>query len=157
MEAADLIGATGGCLCGAVRYRLSAKPSDAGYCHCRMCQQTAGGPVMAFATVPLSDFVVTDGEPQRRRSSAFGERWFCGDCGSPLAMRVDHQPQTIDFTVGSLDEPGMVSPTFHIWTRSRLPWFQIHDDLPRHATFRPQTSGLPTGSERWAEGASASS
>ncbi len=83
MEAADLIGATGGCLCGAVRYRLSAKPSDAGYCHCRMCQQTAGGPVMAFTTVPLSDFVVTDGEPQRRRSSAFGERWFCGDCGSP--------------------------------------------------------------------------
>jgi hypothetical protein len=145
--------ATGGCLCGAVRFRLTAVPSDAGYCHCRMCQRFSGAPVMTFATVPVTDFVVTRGEPRRRRSSAFGERWFCGDCGSPLAMRVDHQPDTLDIAVAALDEPGEVSPGFHIWTSSQVPWFEIRDDLPRYATFRPQTRGLTPGDDRWTTGA----
>ena len=148
-----VIGATGGCLCGAVRYHLATAPSEAGYCHCHMCQRFSGAPVMAFATVPVADFVLTRGKPRRRRSSAFGERWFCGDCGSPLAMRVDHQPETLDFTVASLDDPGVVSPTFHIWVRSRVPWFEIRDDLPQYPTFRPQTPGLAAGSQRWATGA----
>jgi hypothetical protein len=142
MDGDRIIGATGGCLCGAVRYRLAAVPSEAGYCHCRMCQRCSGAPVMAFATVPLGAFVVTRGEPRRRRSSAFGERWFCGDCGSPLAMRVDHQPDALDLAMGSLDDPGAVSPTFHIWTQSRVPWFDVRDDLPRYAAFRPHTPGL---------------
>jgi hypothetical protein len=132
----------GGCLCGAVRYRLASAPFDTGYCHCRMCQRTAGAPVMVFSTVPLDDFVITEGEPRRRRSSDFGERWFCGDCGSPLAMRTDHQPQTIDFPVASLDDPSAAAPGFHIWTERQIPWFEVSDDLPRHARFRPDTRGL---------------
>jgi hypothetical protein len=147
------IGATGGCLCGAVRFRLAVIPSEAGYCHCRMCQRFSGAPVMVFATVPIGGFVVTRGEPRRRRSSAFGERWFCGECGSPLAMRVDHQPDTLDFAVTSLDDPGAIPPQFHIWTKCRVPWFEIRDNLPRYATFRPETPGLPAGSARLTEGA----
>src|SRR3954462_10996652 len=123
MSRADHLGLTGGCLCGAVRYRLASQPFDAGYCHCRMCQRTAGAPVMVFASVPLPDFVLVRGEPRRRRSSDFGERWFCGDCGSPLVMRVDHQPDTLDVTIASLDDPAAVPPGFHIWTGSRMPWF----------------------------------
>jgi len=140
-------GLEGGCLCGAVRYRLASAPTDAGYCHCRMCQLTAGAPVMAFATVPLQDYVLVHGAPRRRRSSSFGERWFCADCGTPLAMRVDHQPDTLDFTIATLDEPGAVAPGFHIWTRSRITWFDTDDNLPRHAAFRAQTRGLAPGSE----------
>jgi hypothetical protein len=154
MDGDGIIGATGGCLCGAVRYRLTVAPSDAGYCHCRMCQRSSGAPVMAFATVPVGDFQVTRGDPRRRRSSGFGERWFCGDCGSPLAMRVDHQPDTIDFTVASLDDPCAAPPGFHIWTRSHVPWFEVRDDLPRYPTFRPQTRGLDAGCKRWTTGAS---
>ena len=92
---------TGGCLCGAVRYRLDSRPFDAGYCHCELCRRACGAPVVAFATVPLESFVVS-GSPRRRRSSAFGERWFCGDCGTQLAMHVDHQPDTVDFTLATL-------------------------------------------------------
>jgi hypothetical protein len=132
----------GGCLCGGVRYRLDAAPFDAGYCHCRLCQRASGAPVLAFATVPVDAFVLTAGEPRRRRSSDFGERWFCGDCGTPLAMRVDHQPETIDFTIATLDEPYPVRPGFHIWHGSRIGWFETADDLPRHAGFRADTRGL---------------
>ena len=118
-----------------------------------MCQRVSGAPALAFATVPVTAFELIHGAPRRRRSSSFGERWFCGDCGSPLAMRVDHQPDTIDLTLGSLDDPAAVAPTFHIWTQSRVPWFDVRDDLPRFETFRPATPGLPAGSPRLTLGA----
>lgn len=134
-------GMEGGCACGAVRYSLASVPFDAGYCHCRICQLTAGAPAMVFATVPRDDFVVK-GAPKRRRSSDSGERWFCGDCGTPLAMTVDHQPGTIDFAIATLDIPGAIPPGFHIWDASRIGWFGTADDLPRHAQFRPNSVGL---------------
>jgi hypothetical protein len=135
-------GLAGGCACGNVRYRLESEPFDAGYCHCRICQLTSGAPVMAFATIPRDDLVIIEGNPARRASSGFGERWFCRDCGTPLAMLVVHQPGTIDFTIATLDDPHLVAPGFHIWTRSRIAWFDTGDHLDRHARFRPDTVGL---------------
>jgi hypothetical protein len=133
---------TGGCACGAVRYRLASAPFDAGYCHCELCRRSSGAPVLAFATVPLRDFVLVSGQPRRRRSSEFGERWFCADCGTQLAMHVDHQPDTIDFTLCSLDEHDALRPTFHLFVASTPRWFRIADTFPRHAGFRPDTRGL---------------
>jgi hypothetical protein len=135
-------GLTGGCLCGNIRYRLDAAPFDAGYCHCTLCRRSSGSPVLAFATVPRERFVVTAGEPRRRRSSSIGERWFCGDCGTPLAMLVEHQPDTIDFTIGSLDAPELVRPAFHLFFSERIRWFNPSDTFPRHERFRPDTRGL---------------
>ena len=39
---------TGACLCGSLRYAITAPPIDAGYCHCRLCQRSAGAPVLAL-------------------------------------------------------------------------------------------------------------
>jgi hypothetical protein len=133
---------TGGCACGSVRYELRSSPFDAGYCHCSMCRRSSGAPVVAFATVPLDDFFLVRGQVRRRRSSAVGERWFCGDCGTQLAMHVDHQPDTIDFTLASLDSPAAVRPRFHIFFAERIPWFEPRDTFPRHDGFRPGTRGL---------------
>jgi hypothetical protein len=135
-------GLEGGCACGAIRYRLASQPGDAGYCHCRICQLTGGAPVMAFATVPRGGLVVLRGDPAARRSSPFGQRWFCRDCGTPLAIMVTHQPETIDFAIATLDDPEAVPPGFHIWTRSRIGWFETADPLDRHERFRPDTVGL---------------
>ena len=132
----------GGCYCGAVRYRLEATPFDAGYCHCTICRRASGAPAVAFATVPLAAFVVTGHAPCVRKSSSFGERWFCGGCGTQLAMRVDHQPDTIDFTIASLDHPESVRPAFHIFFKFRVPWFNPADTFPRYDGFRPDTRGL---------------
>ncbi len=139
---ADDVFLQGGCGCGAVRYCLASKPFDAGYCHCETCRRSSGAPVLAFASVPLHDFVVTVGSPLRRRSSSFGERWFCRHCGTQLAMRVDFQPDTIDFTIASLDEPDRVVPEFHLFFDRRIGWFDTSDGLPRHHRFRPDTRGL---------------
>ena len=133
---------TGGCLCGAVRYRLMSEPFDAGWCHCRTCQLNSGAPAMAFASVAVADWVIEQGEPRRVRSSDFGHRLSCGACGTPLAMRVDHQPETVDFSIATLDEPGRIAPGFHIFWASKVAWFDPGDDLPRHDRFRPDTRGL---------------
>ena len=131
---------SGGCLCGAIRYRLLSEPYDAGYCHCRMCQLTSGAPVMAFASVPRADFLLEKGQLACRRSSESGERWFCGDCGSPIAMIVDYAPDEIDFTVVTLDDSIDLPPRFHIWRESRIGWFDTVDALPRHERSRPETA-----------------
>lgn len=134
----------GGCACGAVRYALRSEPYDAGWCHCRICQLNSGAPAMAFATVPVGDFALTAGEQEVKRfqSSGFGHRLFCGRCGTPLLMRVDHQPETVDFSIATLDDPDAVPPEFHIFHASRIAWFETADALPRHDRFRPDTRGL---------------
>ena len=133
---------TGGCLCGAVRYRLASEPYDAGWCHCRTCQLFTGAPAMAYASVASADWRIEKGEPRRVNSSSFGHRLSCGDCGTPLAMRVDHQPDTVDFCIATLDDPGRIAPGYHIFWASKVAWFEPRDDLPRHDRFRPDTRGL---------------
>ena len=131
-------------MCGAVRFRLASEPFDAGWCHCRTCQLDSGAPAMVFATVPVCDHQFTAGEEKVRRvaSSSFGHRAFCGECGTPLYMKVDHQPETIDFGVATLDEPSRIRPGFHIFWASRLPWVEMEDGLPKHDRLRPETRGL---------------
>jgi hypothetical protein len=135
---------TGGCLCGSVRYELLSDPFDTGWCHCRTCQLNSGSPAMVFASVPTADFRWTKGENDVRsvKSSSFGHREFCGRCGTPFLMKVDHQPETVDFSVATLDNPDAVAPRFHIFWGSRIDWFNPGDDLPKHEKFRPDTRGL---------------
>ena len=142
--AAGAAGRTGGCGCGAVRYRLAGEPFDTGWCHCRICQLASGSPALVFSTVAVADYVVEHGNERigSFRSSGFGLRCFCSGCGTPLTMQVDHQPETIDFTVATLDDPGAMAPGFHIFHAAALRWAETADALPRHAGFRPDTRGL---------------
>jgi hypothetical protein len=137
-------GLEGGCACGSVRYRLASAPFDAGWCHCRICQLVSGSPAMVFASVPDGDLVFIKGgdKVKRFQSSSFGHRRYCGECGTPFTMKVDHQPETVDFSVATLDQPERAAPGFHIFYASRIGWFELKDELPRHERFRPDTRGL---------------
>lgn len=145
------MGLTGGCMCGSVRYELSSEPFDAGWCHCRTCQLNSGSPAMVFASVPDGDLVWTRGADLVKsiRSSSFGHRFFCGNCGTPFLMKVDHQPETLDFSVATLDDPEAVLPGYHIFYASRISWFEPADALPRHDRFRPDTRGLEGTEPPW--------
>ena len=138
------MGLTGGCMCGAVRFELQSAPYDAGWCNCRTCQLNSGSPAMAFASVRRDDWAVTRGESslQTVRTSSFGERTFCGDCGTPLHVHVKHQPDRVDFSIVTLDDPNAIQPQWHIFWSSRVPWFDPGDGLPKYDRFRPGTEGL---------------
>jgi hypothetical protein len=131
-------------MCGAVRFELKSDPFDCGWCHCRTCQLNSGAPAMAFASVRNGDWIPTAGAETMRtvKTSSFGHRTFCGACGTPLYVQVDHQPETVDFSIVTLDDPGAVVPEFHIFWGSKVPWFNPGDELPKHERFRPDTRGL---------------
>jgi hypothetical protein len=120
----------GGCLCGAIRYQITAEPRSADYCHCSMCRRAAGAPVVARLTVANEAFAWTSGEPAVYRSSATAERLFCPMCGTQLALR--DEPDYLDVTLASLANPEAVRPSYHIWTTNRISWFDTADDLPRY-------------------------
>jgi hypothetical protein len=131
-------------MCGSVRYRLNSAPFDCGWCHCRTCQLFGGAPALAFATIATPDFTWIEGEDRVRwiQSSSFGRRAFCRECGTPLMVTVNYQPETVDFPMATLDEPDAIAPEFHIFWSSKVAWFNPGDDLPRHDRFRPETRGL---------------
>lgn len=132
----------GGCLCGAVRYRISGAiaPVAVAYCHCGSCRKASGAPVMAWATFPTAAVWLTRGVPTGFAASSRALRQFCPDCGSPLFFTYTEGEPEFDVAVGSLDDPSRIVPDHHIWISSRLPWFETADDLPRHGDDGPDRS-----------------
>ena len=125
----------GGCLCGALRFRVTSAPLDSGYCHCRMCQRNSGAPVVAWATFPVADFAWIAGAPDTFASSAVGRRQFCQRCGSYLAFVSEEFPAEVSLNTASFDEPEAFVPRKHIFTASRISWFNTADHLPRHSGY----------------------
>lgn len=126
-------GLTGGCQCGAVRYRLSAEPTGVTICHCRMCQKASGGPMMAFGGVRLSEFFVSSGAIATFSSSDIAERGFCARCGTPLTYREAGRDR-VSVTLGSLDEPGAVAPVTQLGVESKVSWLVPSLSLPEIRT-----------------------
>jgi hypothetical protein len=126
---------TGGCLCGAVRFEATEPPTWVGHCHCRMCQKGYGHPsgiFVGFKREQAAAFRFTKGTPTYYRSSAWYERGFCSNCGSPLGMR---SAQGHAVMIGTLDHPEEWPPNAaHTGIESHIPWNILHDDLPRTRT-----------------------
>jgi hypothetical protein len=124
----------GGCLCGAIRYRATATPVRGVICHCPQCKKHSGSLVLSFVHFPVSGFTWVKGEPKRYRSSQFAERGFCEKCGSTLSMHEEVLADRMLIAVGSLDEPARARIDDHVWTKDRIPWFDVNDGLPRFET-----------------------
>jgi hypothetical protein len=131
MSTTPLAPTEGGCLCGNVRYRVEGPIEESAYCHCRTCQQQSGAPVVAWFAVSPKHFALLKGTPKKFRASDRAAREFCGDCGTYLLFREDDETATLGVNTATLDEPDRVPPTFHIWHRSHIKWFDTADNLPR--------------------------
>jgi len=127
----------GGCLCGAVRYRVAGPLGDAVYCHCALCRRANAAPAVPWITVPPARFALTAGAPASYRSSDHGTRAFCAACGTQLTFRTTQRPDDVDVTLCSLDRPQDATPAYHIWSESRLPWLRLDEHLPAHAGASP--------------------
>ena len=123
----------GGCLCGAIRYRVRGPGTNRAFCHCRSCRLAAGAPCVAWATFPEAGLEWLRGEPALYRSSAHVVRGFCSACGTALTYRHDRRAGEFDLSLATLDEPAAIAPEFHIWLSHRLPWLELSDGLPGHA------------------------
>ena len=122
---------TGGCQCGAVRFRVEGALSNVSICHCRMCQKAFGSFYAPLATVPERGLSWTRGKPKRFRSSSHVRRGFCAECGTPLTFEA---PDGIALAVGAFDDPGEVAPTVQWGTEGKLPYVDGLPGLPGHRT-----------------------
>ena len=125
----------GSCLCGAVTWASEGKPVLARRCHCMRCRRARAHSHAANAFVPGEAFEWTGGEgnvelykvPEAERFS----QAFCRTCGSKVPWWIEGRGLW-NVPLGGLDDDPGVKPSEHIFVGSKAPWFEIHDDLPRH-------------------------
>ena len=123
----------GGCLCGAVRYRLASAPFGAGWCHCRMCQRATGSISIAFKNVKLAD-VDWQHEPDWYDSSPIARRPYCRECGTSLGFAFKTGSDQMDLTIASFDDPSRFKPKHHFGAESiRRAWLNT-EGLPEYRT-----------------------
>jgi hypothetical protein len=107
---------TGGCQCGAVRFRVG-RLGRGSICHCRMCQKQFGsfyGPL-----ITSFDVTWTRGGPKWFQSSDKARRGFCADCGTPLAYETGGE---IELAIGAFDDPRVAAPTIQVNPKDKLPF-----------------------------------
>ena len=133
---------TGGCLCGAIRYEVSAEPIMMFNCHCRDCQHTTASAFTPVIYVPAKAFKITQGSPRYYSTpndmGGHNKRGFCPDCGSRLFGGASETGQGI--AASSLDEPGLFKPELHMWASDAQPWDQMDPKLPKFEEYPPQKS-----------------
>lgn len=131
----------GSCLCGGIRYRLSAEPGDFGYCHCASCRKAGGAGHSANAPIGRADFHLERGTALLREyeSSPGKVRAFCSHCGSPIYAYQRAAPDVLRLRLGSLDTPFQRQPLAHTWVSDKAQWEPIADDIPQFDTFAPPT------------------
>jgi hypothetical protein len=121
----------GGCLCGAVRFRVSGEPYRVGICHCLDCRKHHGALFHASAIFPAAAIGVA-GETRQFRG-----RHFCPKCGSSVFARSGDE---VEISLGALDAPDQLTPTYELWTIRREAWLPAFPDMRSHGGDRPGTS-----------------
>lgn len=125
----------GGCLCGAVRFELTAPLLSAGYCHCTHCQRRTGTGSSANGRVPQHGFELLQGGDELAAFTPPGGRpkVFCSRCGSAMFSGDPLADEQVAVRLGTLDSDPGIRPSFHAFVASAAPWEPIpQDGLERH-------------------------
>lgn len=127
----------GGCQCGNIRYVIVGKPVMAAICHCTMCRRAHAAPVVAWAMYQDTQVRLNKDGLKLFKSSEQAQRGFCPQCGTQICFTASFLPGLIDISIGSLDNPENIKPSFHYWHDNHLSWVKFDDQLPRHPALPP--------------------
>jgi hypothetical protein len=120
----------GGCLCGQVRYSLSAEPFLTAVCHCRHCQKQGGSAYSVVSAYPEAAFTQTGTTRIFADVGDSGQsvaRHFCPDCGSPIISVAAALPGVVIVKAGTLDGFADTAPTMEAYCDNRLSWLPALD------------------------------
>jgi len=134
----------GGCLCGAVRYRVTGEPVRTSVCHCRKCQARTGSAFGIGAYFREADVELRGALTTYEYRSDETRRWlrtqFCPRCGTTVTWTAEALTGLRALAGGSFDEPRWLDCQRHVWTRSKQEWVV----LPPHAEiFEKGSIGAP--------------
>ncbi len=124
----------GSCLCQGVKYSVKGPFGSMENCHCTDCRKAHGS---AFATgidLLRKSLTIHQGKNLLRRYKAQtgAIRSFCSMCGSTLIWESDERSRKLTIAAATLDTPINRKPDFHIFVRSKVPWFEIDDGMPQY-------------------------
>lgn len=118
---------SGGCQCGAVRFRVKGQLGGASICHCRMCQKAFGNFFAPFVGSGTAELEWTRGTRKLFRSSNHVERGFCADCGTPLTYEMQG---SMALSIGAFDHPEQIIPVVQWGMEYKLPYLDQLNALP---------------------------
>jgi hypothetical protein len=122
-------------LCGAVRYRLDARPIGINACHCDDCRKLTGAANLLQVIFPRDAFVHEKGEVARWRKTADSGRQAdilrCAQCGTRLWHEPLAAPALLYVAAGTLDDPTWVVPTSHMYFGKAAGNIRMEDDAVR--------------------------
>ncbi|KQT55331.1 MULTISPECIES: GFA family protein [unclassified Aureimonas] len=122
---------TGGCQCGAVRFRIEGALGRASICHCRMCQKAFGAFYAPLVGVEAERLAWTRGSLSHFRSSDAVSRGFCSACGTPLTYEA---PDGLSLAIGAFDDPSAIAPVIQFGTEARIGYVDRLHELPARDT-----------------------
>ena len=132
---------TGGCLCGAIRYVVTAPLAQISACHCTHCRRISGAGCSHNAIFEPTALTFTQGVPKRYVDRADGGnrlyRFFCADCGSSIMSQREKVPEIVVLKVGTPDDASGLTLYRDVWTDSALPWVHIDGATEHHPRNRP--------------------
>jgi hypothetical protein len=135
MEPDDELRLTGGCTCGAVRYRMTSRPLFVHCCHCRWCQRETGTAFALNALIEADRVLLLSGAPETiatPSNSGKGQKIVrCPKCRVALWSHYSGGGDRVSFMrVGTLDNPDLLPPDIHIFTTTKQPWVVLAGDRP---------------------------
>ncbi len=143
-------GLSGGCACGAVRYRLDAPPMIVHCCHCRDCQRQTGSAFVINILIETDHIAPTAGAPAPipvpTGSGRPHDIYRCQACGTALWSDYGRRLGLRFVRAGTLNEPASVAPDIHIYTRSKLPWVTLPPGVPAFEAYYDPASVWPASS-----------
>lgn len=149
----------GGCACGAVRYRLTARPMFTHCCHCLDCQKQTGSAFAINALIETDRIDMLSGEPvvvEMPSPSGRGhEIHRCSRCQIALWSNYGRRSYLRFVRVATLDRPHAIAPDAHIFTRSKVPWVRIPEGARAFEVFYDMKQEWPPESLARREAASA--
>ncbi len=124
---------TGSCLCGEVRYEVTAPFLDISQCHCSLCRKISGTAGNATMIVPLAQFRWLAGQDRVReyKTDTRLASHFCTNCGSQVPG-THEEMQMAGVPAGGLDADPGVPVGVHIFVGSKAAWDVIGDDAPQY-------------------------
>ena len=121
----------GSCLCGSVRFDISAELGAPVACHCQQCRKQSGH-YFASANVPKSAVDISGAENLTwYPSSEKVRRGFCSTCGSSLFWEPIFRDWT-SVALGSLDGPTQLKLERHIYVANKGDYYALADGLPQN-------------------------
>jgi len=128
------------CLCKKITFEVNSFLESFGHCHCNMCQKFHGAAFSTFIEVKKIDLHWLSGEVllKEYRADNGTVRTFCSCCGSSLLFesKYNRNENTIEVALAAFDSITGVHADAHIYTESKVGWFDINDNLPQHRQYR---------------------